>query len=256
MKKYRPICLDEARIMDDYKPAITRWSVTNLSRKSVNTEDKPEILFHINSSTPSKNPDYVRIVCVGETFGEEIDVPAGDIYIHTGNFTLRDNRTTIYSFVQYLYKLHHPFKIFTSGMQEHSVAKRIITTLATSTDIYLDGITTLVKKLRIYSATCATDHGIEFKPFECYNDIVISHIPPAGILDLNEYNAHVGSELLLKNLERFPPKVCIFSGEASGHGAMYYKGILCINAGIYQYDRKECRDVQYGVPLVVDLLAR
>lgn len=285
MKKYKPICLDEAtrpraNIVDDYIPSISRhgFSINRDSPPPTGRfpcANKPDLLFHINKSTLPKDPDYIRVVCVGDTFGEEIDVPSGDIYIHTGNFTIRDNRTTIYSFVQHLYKLPHPFKIFTSGLQEvpqscsmseSLLTKKIITALATSTDLYLDGVTTLVKKLRIYSATKATtsptgENSIEFKPFECYNDIVISHIPPAGILDKNEYNVHVGSEQLLNNLERFPPRVCIFSGEASGHGAMYYKGILCINAGIYQYDRSsldawESRDIQYGVPLVVDLLIR
>jgi hypothetical protein len=205
------------------------------------------IKFYIGRA-PKPEPGYLRCVCLGDTFCRNINPPEGDIYIHTGNFTF--DGANIGEFAHYLSGLRHRYKIIISGVHENATMCSVLK--STSPDIlYLDGAATLINNMRIFAATRHTPLGIAYKPITTKYDIVISHIAPAGILDTNEHNEHTGSYDLLKDLKKYPPRVCIFSG-AWSHGALWKHGILFINAGIYTMDDKnEC--TKYGVPLIVDI---
>lgn len=189
---------------------------------------------------------WTRVVCIGDTYGELPELPPGDILIHTGNFSTPMGNLAVF-FLNQAANLPYEYKIIICGRSDHYAIKSL------ANDIHgrlmcVDGATTKVHGLRIASATQVTPNGIINKPLYCRNDIVISHIPPWGILDENENGIHIGSQALLDDLEAFPPKVCIFGGNPVGHGAKKYKGILCINAG-----QRGLSGQQYGIPLVVDV---
>ncbi len=191
-------------------------------------------------------PGRVRIVCTGDTYGTSLgDLPCGDIFIHTGNFSTPSGNAA--AFISRIIDLPHEYKIIICGKVENLITKSLANCINGSL-ICIDGATTQVHGLRIASATQISSEGIKVIPLYCNNDIVVSHIPPWGILDKDEKSHHVGSRQLLNDLKSFPPKVCIFGGNPSGHGAMNYKGIICINAGQRGSDGQ-----QYGVPLVVDV---
>ncbi len=205
-------------------------------------------------------PYNIRVVCLGDTYGINEPIPTGDICIHTGNFSTFTG-SQITEFINYISGLPHKYKIIVGGFNENKLSSHIIRGIGRyfPNIMYLDGAATQIYGLRIYCVTYIdNDQKISYKPFNCINDIVISHYPPAGILDLNHDGENIGSIELLENLDMFPPKICVFSG-APCTGSIIYKGILCINVGVYNFS-VVCQNLQnthwvkHGKPTVLDIM--
>jgi Icc-related predicted phosphoesterase len=74
-------------------------------------------------------------------------------------------------------------------------------------------------------------------------DILVTHGPPFGILDVSSYgNVNAGCELLLEAVKVKKPKIHIFGHIHSGFGYQYVDGTHYINASMlderYKYSRK------------------
>ena len=74
-------------------------------------------------------------------------------------------------------------------------------------------------------------------------DILVTHGPPFGILDVSSYgNVNAGCELLLEAVKVKKPKIHIFGHIHSGFGYQYIDGTHYINASMlderYNYSRK------------------
>lgn len=74
-------------------------------------------------------------------------------------------------------------------------------------------------------------------------DILVTHGPPFGILDVSSYgNVNAGCELLLEAVKVKKPKIHIFGHIHSGFGYQYVDGTHYINASMlderYKYNRK------------------
>ena len=74
-------------------------------------------------------------------------------------------------------------------------------------------------------------------------DILVTHGPPFGILDISSYgNVNAGCELLLEAVKVKKPKIHIFGHIHSGFGYQYVDGTHYINASMlderYKYNRK------------------
>ena len=74
-------------------------------------------------------------------------------------------------------------------------------------------------------------------------DILVTHGPPFGILDVSSYgNVNAGCELLLEAVKVKKPKIHIFGHIHSGFGYQYVDGTHHINASMlderYKYNRK------------------
>ncbi len=74
-------------------------------------------------------------------------------------------------------------------------------------------------------------------------DILVTHGPPFGILDVSSYgNMNAGCELLLEAVKVKKPKIHIFGHIHSGFGYQYVDGTHYINASMlderYKYSRK------------------
>jgi predicted phosphodiesterase len=72
-------------------------------------------------------------------------------------------------------------------------------------------------------------------------DILISHGPPWGHLDVTPYgNLNVGCELLRVRLDELKPKIHVFGHVHSGYGYKFHEGTHFINASVLneRYDYK------------------
>lgn len=212
------------------------------------------IYFHIGSSPAPKAPGCVRIAMIGDTLGQETPVPNCDIFVHAGNYSAAIGQSDFHiwrpraTFQREMGKMPG-YNIIVGGRND--VAEDLVDSdsVQIGKSLYLDGASTMLHGLRICAATV---RGTQVKPFHCYNDVVISSIPPFGILDENDLGVHIGSPELRELLDANPPRLCIFSGHPAGHGAMWLGRCLCVNVGIYGRDNSR-ELVKYGVPLVVDL---
>jgi 3',5'-cyclic AMP phosphodiesterase CpdA len=72
------------------------------------TSDKPLHTFH---------SDTLRIVCVSDTHGDNClqDIPSGDIFVHTGDFTDDGTPEELEEAFTWISKLPHPVKIIVAG---------------------------------------------------------------------------------------------------------------------------------------------
>ncbi|QYB17477.1 hypothetical protein PV-S19_0113 [Pacmanvirus S19] len=226
-------------------------------RKSKYTRIKPEpeVIFHVGSNPPPKlNPAHVRCVCIGDTLGinlSDIQVPSGDILIIAGNFTTGDMYNA-YEFNKLLDKQPHKYKVMISGENEGQTIKELMRAVMPPNSMFLNGETTILFGVKIICASYIDiDSELNCMDFDRSVDIIISHKPPYDILDADESGIHRGWKELSHNLKHSPPKVCLFSGNAAGHGARYKNGTLYVNCGIYGYEKNE--KIKYGVPLTVDI---
>ena len=219
--------------------------------KKAQYDAQPEVIFY--GSKPTKKPaGYVRVVCLGETYGDYTKLPIGDILIHTGNFTESNDMYDVYEFSKYLCNAPSKYKVIIPGECENHTTKQLLRAISPPTNIFLDGESSQILNIKIGTAgKMDPDSIIEHNPFTTVSDIIISHIPPFNILDRDEIGFSYGSKLLADNLAEYPPRVCIFAGVAAGHGARYKHGTLFINCGIYGYLNDE--KIKYGVPLVFDI---
>jgi Icc-related predicted phosphoesterase len=67
-------------------------------------------------------------------------------------------------------------------------------------------------------------------------DVLLSHGPPFGVLDLASRGELTGSETLRRALLRAHPQVCVFGHIHEGHGEGVVAGVRCINAAIVDRD--------------------
>lgn len=70
-------------------------------------------------------------------------------------------------------------------------------------------------------------------------DILVCHNPPFGVCDRvdGKISHHVGSNSILKLIQRVQPKLCVFGHIHEGYGTKWVGKTLCVNCAF--------RDVQY-----------
>src|SRR5262249_23486566 len=71
----------------------------------------------------------VRIVCMSDTHGREVEVPDGDLLIHAGDFTMHGQLLEVVAFNKWLADLPHRYRVVIAGnheivFQEHPALAR------------------------------------------------------------------------------------------------------------------------------------
>jgi len=213
-----------------------------------------------------------RIVCISDTHNcdEEIEIPDGDILIHSGDATTIGSVDQIRDFNRWFAALPHKRKIFVAGNhdwlfeKDNDLARRLLN----PNIIYLQDSSIEIDGLKI--------HGSPWQPrfFDwAFNlnrgpemaekwtmipddiDILITHGPPNGILDLvprKGWGENTGCEELRKRVEQIAKfgrlKLHIFGHIHCGYGVHEEYGVKFVNAST-------C-DEQYNPtqpPIVIDL---
>ncbi|HKX84397.1 MAG TPA: metallophosphatase domain-containing protein, partial [Pyrinomonadaceae bacterium] len=147
-------------------------------------------------------PNMPRIVCISDTHNcnEQIAVPEGDILIHSGDATIKGTDQEVIEFIRWFSRLPHKHKIFVAGNHDwffeldNNYARRL---LADSNITYLQDSSTQIDDLKLYGSPWQPrffdwafnlDRGYElaekWKLIPNDIDILITHGPPNGILDL------------------------------------------------------------------------
>lgn len=193
------------------------------------------------SAAANKGADVARsarLVVVGDTHGRhsEIVVPPGDVLIHTGDVvagTSRDPadlRRELSSFNEWLGGLKHKQKFFVAGNHDldggintselSGLVFNAVQLLDSREEIDLDddglgelslwgapwqpqfsGFATYVRPEQIAARWAEIPDGV---------DVVVTHTPPRGQLDLNEQHEHVGCNALAARLSRVKPSLSVF----------------------------------------------
>lgn len=213
-----------------------------------------------------------RIVCLSDTHNcnEQINVPDGDILIHSGDATVMGTVDEIKRFNSWFSSLPHKRKIFIAGNHDWLFEKdnERARMLLDRSIVYLQDSSTEIDGLRVYGSPWQPrffdwafnlNRGYEmagkWKLIPNDIDILITHGPPNGILDLvprKGWDENAGCEELRKKVEEIAAlgrlKLHVFGHIHCGYGTHERFGVKFVNAS-------NC-DEQYfptQPPIVVDL---
>ncbi|MEK7723259.1 MAG: metallophosphatase domain-containing protein [Acidobacteriota bacterium] len=214
----------------------------------------------------------MRIVCLSDTHNcnEQIEVPDGDILLHSGDATSVGNIVQINAFNQWFSKLPHKYKIFVAGNHDwlFETDNGLSRSLLDKSIIYLQDSFVEIEGLKIYGSPWQPrffdwafnlNRGVElaekWKLIPLDTDILITHGPPNGLLDEVErgsWTENTGCEELRKRVETLAEfgklKLHLFGHIHCGYGQDEQSGVKFVNAST-------C-DEQYQPtqpPIVIDL---
>lgn len=156
-----------------------------------------------------------------------------DMVIHSGDVSNPSNpyinEPEVHNFIEWYASLPMRYKIFVAGNHDTSIEKRLVTPYDfEKADItYLENSSTHVEGFNIWGTPITPAFGVGWawnrvrskmnslwESIPEYTDIVISHGPPKGILDLT-YNQQNEVELcgciaMKKHMLRLQPQLCLF----------------------------------------------
>ena len=215
----------------------------------------------------------MRIVCLSDTHNcnEQIDVPSGDILIHSGDATIQGTDQEIIEFIYWFSNLPHKYKIFVAGNHDwlfeiDNRYSRLL--LADSGIIYLQDSSTEIDGVKIYGSPWQPrffdwafnlNRGCEiaekWKLIPDDIDILITHGPPNGILDVvprQGWDENSGCEELRKKVEKMAAKgrlkLHVFGHIHCGYGTHEQFGVRFVNASNCDEDYLPTQP-----PIVVDI---
>jgi Icc-related predicted phosphoesterase len=192
--------------------------------------------------------DSFTIVAISDTHGlhREIELPAGDLLIHAGDFTMfSKSAAAILDFNEWLGGLPHRWKIVTPGNHEFFLesdpSKRSLISNATM----LINESVEIMGLRIWGSPMTPLYGGAFGRSSEHDranvyakipdntDLLVTHCPPFGILDhAPGFEYHAGCHQLFDAVRRIKPMVHIFGHAHGGYGIFKTPDTLFLNAAL------------------------
>ncbi|KAI9301901.1 Metallo-dependent phosphatase-like protein [Cunninghamella echinulata] len=223
-----------------------------------------------------KQPGTVRFVCMSDTHGKtqfKFPIPDGDVFIHAGDLTRAGNYGEFKATIEWIKSLPHKIKIVTAGNHDHYLDERLTNSTNVKQELlalfeeaeitYLEHESYQLPDefggYRLFVSPYSPLHlGGAFMPIKGLRgrwddvpdniDIIVTHTPPRGTLDLTRRGQNVGCEFLEKRIYEINPKVSIFGHIHEAGGYEYHDNILFINActSNYRYQPNQ-------TPIVFDL---
>jgi len=176
----------------------------------------------------------------------EVEVPDGDIFIHAGDFTMfSESMDAVVDFNAWLGELPHRYKIVVPGNHEFFLeadpSERSL--LSNATVLINEG--TEIEGLRIWGSpvtpmgdgafglTSTEDRRKLYAQIPEDIDVLISHGPPYGILDLGPgSHLHQGCPELLDAVMRVRPKLHVFGHIHGAYGVFQTEHTTFVNASL------------------------
>lgn len=189
----------------------------------------------------------MKIVCLSDTHmsHEDVKIPDGDVLIHSGDATCSGNLVEVSAFCEWFRKFPHKHKIFVAGnhdwlfQDDPGIARQL-----TRDFHYLQDSSIEIEGLKFYGSPWTPRYGWwafmvdgedlkrkwDMIPQDV--DVLITHGPPDGILDMAGPSRHAGCNYLRDALVRVHPKLHIFGHIHYGHGELIQAGTHFVNAAI------------------------
>lgn len=206
----------------------------------------------------------MRIVCLSDTHNQHdrLAVPDGDVLVHAGDATGHGTLTEWAAFASWLTALPHRHKVLIAGNHDFCCQREAALARARLCGVlYLQDELAEVEGLRIWGSPWqpwfydwafnlqrGPEIAAKWALIPDAVDVLITHGPPAGILDRTTKGEDVGCMDLLRELQRVRPKLHVFGHIHEAYGTLDRDGCRFVNAS-------SC-DVRYRpiqAPIVVDL---
>jgi Icc-related predicted phosphoesterase len=176
----------------------------------------------------------------------EVEVPDGDIFIHAGDFTMfSESMDAVVDFNAWLGELPHRYKIVVPGNHEFFLEADPSERSLLSNATVLINERTQIEGLRIWGSPVTPLYGGAFGLSSAKDrnrlyaqipediDVLITHGPPYGILDLGAgSHLHQGCPELLDAVMRVRPKLHVFGHVHGAYGFFQTEHTAFVNASL------------------------
>jgi Icc-related predicted phosphoesterase len=187
----------------------------------------------------------IRIITCSDTHDQHSllkPVPDGDIFIHAGDFTNRGDFGELNRFREWMNSQRHDYKVVVAGNHDFT-----LDTNPGLTKCYMNGFQYLedryinIEGVSFYGSPWQSDlPGVglyrsksDAHPFHRIPkvDILVTHVPPRGILDCTVSGKRLGDEILLNKYtdESIAPSIHIFGHIHESRGVLEAYNTTFIN---------------------------
>lgn len=195
-----------------------------------------------------------RFVLMSDTHGchRDVVVPDGDVILHAGDVCDRGNQSQVDDFLEWFDNLEFEHKICISGNHDVDLktGRSLFPTEIPPGIIRLDDSGLEIGSLKIWG--CRTGLKGELGDWSSIPqevDILMTHYPPAGILDQTKNGNRLGIRSLANRVLEISPKIHLFGDIHHSHGQVRIDSTHYFNASLYKASRKEI----IHEPYVIDL---
>lgn len=200
----------------------------------------------------------MRVCCISDSHEQHrnIKIPDADLLIHAGDISYSGEPHVIYDFIDWFESQPHKHKAFLAG--NHDFFLEDVVPVNRS---YLYNSGMVVEGLNIWGSPITPtfghwafmkNRGMEIK--EIWDlipentDILITHGPPMGILDVTPRGVLAGCEELRAAVDRVKPRLSVFGHIHAGYGMVEKNGTIFVNASSCNEDYDAVNE-----PIVIDL---
>ncbi|KAJ8609039.1 hypothetical protein CTAYLR_008708 [Chrysophaeum taylorii] len=214
------------------------WTTNEPGSLTLNlAQHEPNYLPHIvRVNCPEVKNDVIRVVVTSDTHGLEIPEAKGDLVIHAGDFALDSrnkiaNAAALEAFNGWLEKF--PAGLVVRGNHD-PVRAKLAAPYATEPTLY--DFVFAKSSMRVLAAPHGSyRHAAALVATVGHVDLVVSHAPPAGVLDATYSGYSAGSKTLRRGLEqafanRSLPALWICGHIHESAGLRVRDGVLVLNA--------------------------
>lgn len=178
----------------------------------------------------------IKITAVSDLHGHTPKTDGGDILIVAGDLTASDKPVQYERFFQWLYHQEYDHKIVVAGNHDGWIEVRDIAIHTFPGCIYLENEGIEIDGINIWGSPhtkkfigvnplcaafmCDTEEDLDeyWQMIPEDTDIVVTHGPPKGVLDLSYNRNRCGSETLLKRVMDISPQYHIFGHLHESYG--------------------------------------
>lgn len=203
----------------------------------------------------------MKIVAISDThtYHDCIDLPAGDVLVHTGDFSFRGNREEYDSFVSWFAKQPHPYKVFIAGNHDRILEREKLP--VPEGVCYLEDSALEIEGVKFYGSPWQPEffnwafnlprgRPLQEKWAQIPEDtqVLLTHGPPHKILDQCS-EGNVGCEDLLERVLKLPNlKYHMFGHIHESYGTTVFGRTTFVNASICNGRYAPTRD-----PIVLEI---
>lgn len=194
----------------------------------------------------------MKILHISDTHGfhhdMNLELPVADVLVHSGDFTWGGSEAEAIDFMNWMIGLPYRYKIFIAGNHDSCMYQA-------------DGIQGLPDNVYFLQHSSVVIEGIKFYGIPLYMedcmagrydllldeiptdvDVLITHQPPFGVLDITDYGngpMNHGSKRLKEIIASRRPQAHLFGHEHSANGLIEENGIIFSNGSLLDDNYKQ-----------------
>lgn len=189
--------------------------------------------------------------------GQLDKLPAADVIVHSGDFTMAGTEREAMDFINWFCDLPYRHKIFVAGNHDDCLWGADISGLGgnchylCNSGVCLEGVKFYGMPMFMGDVLSGKDvRNIAAIPSD--TDVLITHRPPAGVLDFDS-GIHYGAYELLNKVRSIRPRLHLFGHIHAAYGVDELEGIVFSNAALVdEGHRLERTRVDALTPFYID----